>query len=104
MVPPAMRIKVMLAERLIACRTLDVYNYDSHFTLLEVCGGSSDAVHVDIFRARNIGQAYTILYQRTVDIVSAFVISGITCMWKNVNLYRMISTNGHGLNCSTFPL
>jgi hypothetical protein len=80
MVPPAMRIKIMLAERLIACRTLDVHNYDSHFTLLEVRGGSSDAVHVDIFRARNIGQADTILYQRTIDIVSAFVISGITCM------------------------
>jgi hypothetical protein len=60
MMPPAMRIEVMLAERLIACRTLDVYNYYSHFTLLEVCDGSSEAVYVDVFRARNIGQADTI--------------------------------------------
>jgi hypothetical protein len=61
MVPTAVRIEIMLSERLIARRTLDVYDYDSHLTLLEICGGSSDAVHVDIFRARNIGQADTIL-------------------------------------------
>ena len=98
MVPPAMRIEVMLAERLIASRTLDVHDYDSHLTFLEICGGSSDAVHVDVFRARNIGQTDSVLYQWAIDIISVFIISGITCVWKNVNLYRIISTNGHGLN------